>query len=314
MQPLTRATSRGTWGPVLLPLGEDNSIDFGRLRAEMDVFVAAGLAGCYTNGTAGEFHCLEEAEHDAVSELVAAACGAAGVPFQIGASHMSGQISLSRIKRARELTPSAIQVILPDWFPLSPAEIVPAVTRMAEVADPVPIVLYNPPHAKKVLDPQTFAALAREIPSLVGIKVSPTGPAWYEALQSEAPDLPVFVPGHALASGMRLGGAGSFSNIAGMHPVGARRFDELIHSDPEAALALEQRILAFFAEHIFPLLAEGYSNNALDKTLAALGGWAPIGTRVRWPYRSVPEEHVRQLAPLARAALPELLDTPDHPA
>jgi dihydrodipicolinate synthase/N-acetylneuraminate lyase len=307
MEPLARAALHGTWGTILLPLGEDDAIDFGRLRAEMEVLVTAGLAGCYTNGTAGEFHTLEEHEHDAVSETVAEMCSSAGVPFQIGASHMSGQIGLSRIRRARELAPSAIQVILPDWFPLSALEVLAAVTRMAEVADPVPIVLYNPPHAKRVCGPATFAALARAIPSLIGIKVVPDGAEWFATLQRDAPDLPVFVPGHELASGTRLGAAGSFSNIAGLSPAGALAFSKLIEADPDAALALEGRIKAFFAEHVGPLQAEGYSNSALDKTLAAVGAWAPIGTRVRWPYRSVPDEVIVRIAPLARQALPELL-------
>ena len=36
---------------------------------------------------------------------------------------MSGQICLSRIRRARQLSPTAIQVVLPDWLPLGPAEV-----------------------------------------------------------------------------------------------------------------------------------------------------------------------------------------------
>lgn len=77
-------------------------------------------------------------------------------------------------------------------------------------------------------------------------------------------------------------------------------------SDPVAAEELGDRIMAFFDAYIAPLKARGYSNTALDKALAAVGGWAPIGTRARWPYSSVPDEEVAVLAPLARAALPEL--------
>jgi hypothetical protein len=45
----------------------------------------------------------------------------------------------------------------------------------------------------------------------------------------------------------------------------------------------------------------------LDKALAAIGGWAPVGTRVRWPYRSVPEERIGALRTAALTELPELL-------
>ena len=76
--------------------------------------------------------------------------------------------------------------------------------------------------------------------------------------------------------------------------------------DPVRALDIERRLIDFFAAHISPLGAQGYSNPALDKTLAALGGWADIGLRLRWPYRAVPIELVDSLRPLIRAAVPEL--------
>jgi len=64
---LTRQTLRGTWAPVLLPLTPDEAIDFGLLREELAVLTGAGLDGIYTNGTASEFHCLEEDEYDRIT-------------------------------------------------------------------------------------------------------------------------------------------------------------------------------------------------------------------------------------------------------
>jgi dihydrodipicolinate synthase/N-acetylneuraminate lyase len=291
---------------VLLPIGEDDRIDLGRLGAELETLCCSGVAGCYTNGTAGELHALEEAEHDAVSELVAGACESRGVPFQIGASHMSAQIGLSRLRRARDLSPSAIQVTLPDWLPLDPDEVRVALSRMAETADPVPIVLYNPPHAKTRCDAASLARLAGELPGLIGVKVVPPDPAFYATLRRDAPDLAIFVPGHDLASGLAHGAAGSYSNIACLSPAGAVAFEATARRDPAAGAALEGRIKAFLAEHIAPLQRRGYSNTALDKTLATIGGWAPVGTRVRWPYKWVPDEAARALSSIARSELPEL--------
>ena len=122
----------GTWGTVLLPIRSDEAIDFPVLEDELDVLLKVGLAGIYTCGTAGEFHTLEEDEFDALSQLVAEMARRAGSAFQIGASHMSGQISLSRIRRASALAPSAIQVILPDWLPLSATEVERAMDRMLD--------------------------------------------------------------------------------------------------------------------------------------------------------------------------------------
>jgi dihydrodipicolinate synthase/N-acetylneuraminate lyase len=295
----------GTWGTVLLPIRPDESIDFSALEVQLDVLLEVGLAGVYTCGTAGEFHTLEEDEFDALSELVAQKAKSARSPFQIGASHMSGQISLSRIRRARALGPTAIQVILPDWSPLSPVEVQRALERMLDAAGTVPIVLYNPPHAKTVCGPEQLAALAKTFPGMVGVKVAGDD-AFYSRLHAAAPELSIFAPGHELAHARRLGAVGSYSNVACMSPTGALVWERQMDEDAVGAEALGARIMAFFDLHIGPLKARGYSNTALDKALAAVGGWAPIGTRARWPYSSVPDDEVTSLAPLARAALPEL--------
>ena len=50
----------------------------------------------------------------------------------------------------------------------------------------------------------------------------------------------------------------------------------------------------------------GYSNAALDKLLAAIGGWGPVGTRLRRPYRWIDEAEAVRLRPMARSMMPEL--------
>jgi dihydrodipicolinate synthase/N-acetylneuraminate lyase len=86
---------------------------------ELRVLTASRPNGIYSNGTSGEFYTQTEDEFDRVNTLLAERCEAANVPFQIGASHMSPQLSLERIKRAAQLKPGAIQVILSDWHPLT---------------------------------------------------------------------------------------------------------------------------------------------------------------------------------------------------
>ena len=303
--PATVTPLRGTWGTVLLPIRADESIDFSAMEVELDVLLEVGLAGVYTCGTAGEFYTLDEDEFDALSEVVAQKARRAGAAFQIGASHMSGQMSLSRIRRARALSPAAIQVVLPDWLPLSPSEVERALERMLQAAGDIPLVLYNPPHAKTVCSPEQLAALAQAFPGMVGVKVAGND-AFYSRLHAAAPQLAIFAPGHELAHARRLGAVGSYSNVACLEPAGALAWERQMDRDPVGAEALGARIMSFFDTYILPLKARGYSNTALDKALAAVGGWAPIGTRARWPYSSVPDEEVAVLAPLARAALPEL--------
>jgi dihydrodipicolinate synthase/N-acetylneuraminate lyase len=290
----------------LLPLADDEAIDYGRLAAELSVLASAGLDGIYTNGTAGEFHCLDEDEYDRLTDVVARHCLGAGVPFQLGASHMSGQVCLRRIRVAAGYAPAAIQVILPDWCALSAGEVLAAVDRMAREADASPLVLYNPPHAKTQLTPALFGTLATEFPQLIGIKVAGGDAAWFGQMREEAGDLSIFVAGHRLATGLRHGASGAYSNVACMTPRGAVSWYQAMLAEPVAAAELEARLNAFLDRHVLPLQAAGYSNAALDKALAAIGSWAPIGTRLRWPYRGVSAAIVSALRETALAELPDL--------
>lgn len=307
MRPLSADEITGNWATLLLPINADESIDFARLAGEIDYLVTAGVDGIYSNGTAGEFYAQSEREFDRVSELLAERCERANVPFQIGANHTSPAIALDRVRRAAALRPSAIQVILADWHPLSDDEAIAYLQRLAEVAAPVGLVLYNPPRAKRVLPPEAYARIAPAVPGLVGIKVADGDAAWYAAMRRHAGTLSIFVPGHHLASGIAQGASGSYSNVACLHPVGAQRWSDLIARDPDAGLELEQRIRAFMRDHIAPYITrDGYANQAVDKLLAAIGGWASIGTRLRWPYRWIAPGDADRLRPIARRYVPEL--------
>ena len=220
-------------------------------------------------------------------------------PFQLGVSHPSPKISLERLRRARSLKPSAVQVILPDWFPVTIEEAIAFLERMAAEANPIGLVLYNPPHAKRVLSPEQLTALSSCIPQLVGCKVAAGDQKWFDELGDTARRISVFTPGHHLATHWPMGSSGAYSNVACISPRGARRWSDLIVTDLPAAQEFQRRLLGFFDRSITPYITQlGYSNPAVDKLLAAIGGWSDIGTRMRWPYRSIPEDHVEALASL----------------
>jgi dihydrodipicolinate synthase/N-acetylneuraminate lyase len=276
----------------LLPLNADDSIDFARLESQVEVLGGSHLDGLYAHGTAGEFQALTEDEFDRINELLAAA----GKPFQIGASHPSAQVQLSRVRRAAVLRPSAIQVIVPDWLPLNPCEVLDFLRRTADAAGDLPLVLYNPPHAKTAIGPRQLGELATAVPSLIGLKTAGGDKAWFD--EATRSGLAIFVPGHFLASMSLLGAHGSYSNVAALSPNGAVAY--------AADLDVERRVGEFFAAHVVPLQKAGLSNPALDKFLAAVGDWADVGTRVRWPMQSATAEQVEAARPDARNLLPEL--------
>ena len=306
MGTLTRSALRGNWGTLLLPIGPDDAIRWDALAHEVDTLIAAGVDGIYSNGTAGEFHNQTEDEFDRIQQLLAERCSAAGTPFQIGASHPSPVISLERVRRCVPLRPAAFQVVLPDWVAVGEEEQDRFLDGIAESAGGIPLVLYNPPHAKTVLIPERLGVIASRHPAVIGVKVAGGDADWYRRMEWSRGGFSVFVPGHHLATGYRSGIAdGAYSNVACLSPSGAQAWWRLMATDIDAALDVERRIHAFFAECIVPFQQAGYSNPALDKLLAAAGGWGPVGTRLRWPYRWIPPSEALRVRERARHWLPE---------
>jgi len=306
MKPMTSSQIRGNWATLLSAWNTDDSLDLGRVATEIDTLIAVKVDGIYSNGTAGEFHTQTEAEFDQISECLATKCDAAGMRFQIGVSHMSAQISRERLKRAVPLKPGAVQVILPDWFPVTEPEAVDFLQRMAETAEGIGLVLYNPPHAKRVWNPEQIGRLVERVPQLIGLKTAGGDDAWYAVMRQHLSRISVFVPGHLLASGVARGAQGAYSNVACLNPAAAQRWTDLMRTDLPAALEVEARLRKFMSEHIAPFITEqSYCNAACDRLMASIGGWADVGWRMRWPYRAIPAEEAARLRPVVRELLPE---------
>ena len=309
MEPLTASNLRGTWATVLLPIDEHEAIDLERFDAQLAHLIASGVAGIYTNGTAGEFLAQSEDEFLEVSQRVAAACTTAGVPFQLGASHLSPQTTLARVRATRVLAPSAYQVALPDWVAPRFIEAVAFLRRVAEVAEGVGLVLYHPPFVRGPLGIEGLARLKAEVPALIGVKVM-DGPAeWYGAVRRHLAGLSVFVPGHHVVTGLLQGAHGSYSNVACLSPRGAVALEQMTADDPIRALDVQRRLNDFLQEAVAPYAARGYAGPELDKFLAAIGGWADVGTRLRWPYEGIPEAEAVAWRARVRALVPELFAT-----
>jgi len=306
MEKLTAATLKGNWATLLLPINPDNTINFKQLAGEIDSLITAGVDGIYSNGTAGEFHNQTEVEFDKINQLLAVKCHMAGMRFQIGASHPSPIISLERVKRSTVLKPDALQVILPDWVAANAEEQVIFLQEIAANSNNIPLVLYNPPHAKTVLTVDDLQQLVNAVPQVIGVKLLSRDEQWMADMQQLAQQIAVFVPGHFLASGFKSKVAsGSYSNVACINPKAAQKWWGLMQTDIGAALDIEQRMLQFFKECIAPYQQKQYSNPALDKFLAAIGGFVKTGTRLRWPYKFISENDVVPARERAMQLIPE---------
>lgn len=298
---------RGIWGAVILPVQDGAAIDMAALGDLVDILCGMGLAGLYTNGTAAEFFNQTEAEFDAISDLVLTRAGRAGVPVQIGVSSSNPRVARARLRRIARAGAVAAQITLPDWWPPSAAEQARFIEGMSDAADGLPLILYNPPTAKVRLDVPGIAALRR--PSLVGVKVAGGDAGWYAQRRALLGDMSVFVAGHTVAFGRPQGADGAYSNVACLSPRGAVRQWDMIETDPEAARDIETRFRRFLNETMIPLARDhGLSDAALDKAMAAAGGWGPVGPGLLWPYSGATSGMVKAIRQSANHLLPDLLD------
>lgn len=309
MNPLKNHEIFGNWATLLLPIDQHEQINYKLLEQEIDILISMGVNGIYSNGTAGEFYNQTEEEFDTVNSILADKCNEAGMSFQVGCNHMAPAGTLSRLRRAIALKPGAVQVILPNWFPPVMGEVIDFLKRIIEEAGPIGIILYNPPHAKKKLVPEDFDRIRQAGIQLTGCKLAGGNEDWYRDMKKYAPELSLFIPGHQLATGISLGAHGAYSNVACLHPGAAQRWYLLMKDNMPAALEMQVRIQLFMNDWIVPFIRDRqYSNQAADKFMAAVGGWMNMGPRLRWPYRWINEEEVKQTEQIAKIILPEFIN------
>jgi dihydrodipicolinate synthase/N-acetylneuraminate lyase len=141
----------------------------------------------------------------------------------------------------------------------------------------------------------------------VGLKTGAGDENWYAALAGVFPELSVFCPGHYMATALKRGAAGSYSNVACLSPRGTVYWYGLMKTDTEKALKLEEEIHRFMNLCIAPLMASGYAGFVMDKLNAAAGDWFPLDSRVRWPYRYPEDETVKKIRKDALEILPWLM-------
>lgn len=311
MKPLSSNEIYGNWATLLLTTDKNGDIDFSKLNDEIDILIDSKPNGIYSNGTAGEFYTQTEDEFFKISEQLAVKCEKENIPFQIGVSHMSPQISLQRLKMIKHLKPGAVQVILPDWFPPTLEECMAFLQKIAVEAGEISLVLYNPPHAKKKLQPEEWQDLKKKVPTLRGVKVfdQNSNIKYYERIRNNSKDISVFIPGHNLATGITLGAQGAYSNVSCLNPWAAQRWYNLTQTNMNQALELEKRIKYFMETLIEPfIIQQHFPNHACDRFMALVGGWTDIGTSLRWPYKSIPEYLAESVRKKATHIIPEFFE------
>jgi len=74
MKPLKAHEIYGNWATLLLPLNDDDSVNYKQLEEQIDVLISCRVNGIYSLGTAGEFYNHMEEEFDQIQTTLASKC------------------------------------------------------------------------------------------------------------------------------------------------------------------------------------------------------------------------------------------------
>lgn len=271
---------RGALAASVTPLrdggGEIDDAAFGPL---LDFFVEAGLDGILALGTAGEGILLEEVERRLAADLfLQAADNRLQVAVQCGAQSTAETVRLAA--HAASVGAHAVVVIGPPYFRLDERAQYAHFLAAATACAPLPFYVYEfASTSGYAVEPDVLRRLREESPNVVGLKVSDTPWAAFEAYL--LPGFDVFVGPEALIQqGLARGAAGAVSALASAFP--REVADVVRRPTPEGADRLGE--LRAFVER-FPRQA------ALKHLLARQG--VPVREDVRAPLRPLaPEERV----------------------
>lgn len=160
----------GIYTPVLTPFAKDGSIDYDKMKHNLNKWAATELAGIVVLGSNGEFVYLTEAEKvDLVGFCIEHFPN--DKKIIVGTSYESTMETIRFSKLVGDMGADAVLVLPPHYYKGSMTEVA-LEAYFKEVADqcPVPVMLYNmPPNTGINLSSALVARLSHH-PNIVGIK------------------------------------------------------------------------------------------------------------------------------------------------
>lgn len=204
----------GRFGAVLTamvtPFDDFGGLDIDGAATLARWLVAHGSEGLVVAGTTGESPVLSDEEKVALWEAVSAAVT---VPVIAGSTSNDTAHSIQLTKRAARAGAAGILAVTP-YYSRPPQAGLEAHFRAVAGATSLPVLIYDiPVRTGRKVAHETLVTLARQVPTIVGVKDATASPADTARLVAEAP------PGFDLYSGddaltlplLAIGGAGVIS-------------------------------------------------------------------------------------------------------
>lgn len=283
---------KGIIPPILTPMFDDERVNEGELRNQVNRMIDAGVHGIFAFGTNGESYALTDAEKERILEIVVEET-AHRVPVYAGSGCITTTETIRMSRRAMELGADVLSVITPYFAAASQEELYRHYREVADAVD-LPIVLYNiPARTGNALSPATVARLAKDAPNIVGAKDSSGNfdnlKQYIELTTGLDKDFSVLSGNDSLIlPALVFGGKGGIAGCANVFPhTMVAIYEEFIAGNFEKAKEVQDSIRPF--RDCFK-----YGNpNTIVKLSTGLLGY-PVGG-CRRPFRSLSDEGMTRL-------------------
>ncbi len=254
---------------VVVPFGEDDSIDVDALRANVTHLVDGGVHGLVVNGTMGEAGALSDDERGLVIGTVMGAADGR-LPVTVGVSSASTAASRRYAEQARAAGAHGVMCLPPVLYRGTSEELAAHFAAVAESG--LLVMAYNNPEAAgQDLLPEAIAELAAAVPAVVAVKECSADARRIATLLGST-ELEILVGGDDWAlEGFAAGSTGWVSGVANVAP---RECVELFDAVNDGRLAeareLYQRLLPLGRLDMTPWLVQ-YFKGAMD-AVGLVGG------------------------------------------
>ncbi|MFB4165370.1 dihydrodipicolinate synthase family protein [Alteribacillus sp. JSM 102045] len=160
---------KGIIPPVVTLINENYSIDEAGMQTHINELIDSGVDGLFFMGTGGEFAQIPVPTRKKAAEIAVAAA-AGRVPVLIGTGAAGYEETRELSLHAEDAGADGLVVINPYYWNVHDDHLYSYYEQLSQVTN-LPIILYNfPGTTGQDLTPDFVARLAKNIPSIVGVK------------------------------------------------------------------------------------------------------------------------------------------------
>ena len=209
---------KGVFSVLPTPFLSDETVDVPGLKKVIDLYLGAGVNGITALGVTSEAARMGEKDRILVLETIMKHVNGK-VPVVVGASAEGLQTCLDLTKAARMMGAAAVMISPPRLPKLNSAAVLNHFRTVADSSDATIILQDYPPVSGFTMEPALLARIAKEIPSVKGIKLEdPPTPLKISRVLEQMDGRPIEIVGGLggtyLFEELMAGGVGAMTGFA----------------------------------------------------------------------------------------------------